>query len=109
MEKLVQEFKNEVYRIFNGDDHDTSKPYKKTKRLEILVTEKEGSQAEVELYFDQRFNRMWGQHSTARKVIFTGDLKEACGIAKELKKMLPTFKIEFLSLEYMNSFKIEMC
>jgi hypothetical protein len=52
---------------------------------------------------------MWGQHSTARKVIFTGDLKEACGIAKELKKMLPTFKIEFLSLEYMNSFKIEMC
>lgn len=107
MEKLVQEFKAEVVRMVNDPDRDRRKPGKK--RMEIRVTEIMKNGAEVELFYDQKFFRMFGQHDTARKEIFTGDLKTACEVARELKKMLPAFKIEFLSLEYMNSFKTEMC
>lgn len=106
MKNLIAEFKQEVKNIWTSGNNDTSRP--KRKIMDIRVTEKEGQQAEVELYFDQEFYRMFGRHNTVRREVFTGDIKEACKVAREFKKLLPTFKIEFYSLEYMNSFKTEM-
>jgi len=96
MEKKVQEFKEAVIAKRNNPNIDHKRPYKKSKRLEIKVSEREGGKADVALLYDMRYSRMWGQHDTVYKIIIDDvDLPTACNAARSLKLLLPSFKIVF--------------
>jgi len=94
--KEIAEFKAEMIRQYKVND--CSKPYKKSKQVEILICGKENNQATVELRYDERFHRMWGQHNHAWVKVFEGDLKEACQVARDLKAECG-LKISYIAFE----------
>jgi hypothetical protein len=99
-EKEIAALKAEIMRKKKDPTNDTSKPYKKQIRLEIRVTEKEDGKADLELFYDQRYYRMFGQHDTVWQTVLKGvTLKAACEGAKQLKKQLPTFSILYTPYE----------
>lgn len=81
--------------------NDCRRPVKGSKRFEILVVEDDENQnSHVDLFYTERFKRMWGQHNWGRVEIFKGHLKEACEIARELKTEAPEcFSIRFVEYE----------
>lgn len=99
-EKEIAAFRAELIRVMKDEDRDRKRPVKKSKRLEIRVTERKGKKADLELFYDEQFKRMFGQHDTVRKDLALNiDLKQACSFARELKKQLPTFSISFLEYQ----------
>lgn len=101
-EKEIAEFKAAVVNKKNDPDIDHRKPKRKALRLEIRVVEKEDKKANLELFYDQQYYRMFGQHDTVwQPVLNNVDLKTACDAARELKQQLNKFSIVFLPYEPM--------
>lgn len=97
-EKVVAEFKAEVKAAIKESRSEYgSYPKKNSRRLEISVINRIGEEASVELNYSEEYYRMFGRHDFVTKVIFTGDIKEACKIARDLKKeiALPISYLEY--------------
>ena len=100
LQEAVQEFKRKVYKKINDPMIDHSRPYKKSKRLEIRVLELESGKADVGLLYDMRYSRIFGQHDTVWHPVLQGaEMKDACHAARELKKLLPMFRVVFWEYE----------
>lgn len=82
-QKEIAEFKAAI--AYQYKENDCTKPKKNSKVIHILVMGTENEQATVELIYDERFYRMWGQHNHAWVKVFEGSLKEACQVARDLK------------------------
>ena len=100
LQKEVQEFERKVLEKINDSTIDHSKPYKKSKRLEIIVVERENDKADVNLFYAMQYARMFGQFDiTFHEIMKDVDMKDACKAARELKEMLPAFRIVFNEYE----------
>ena len=105
LQEEVQAFRVKVNEKLNNPNIDHSRPYKKSKRLEIRVFERENGTADVALLYDKRYSRMFGQHDTIiHWVSRDAEMKDACHAARELKKLLPMFKIVFIEYEEIDLF-----
>lgn len=93
-EKDVAAFKAAVMAKKNDPSIDHKRPYKHSKRLEILVIEREDGTADVLLIYSMTYARMFGQVDMVTKYILKeAPMQDACNAARELKKLLPMFKI----------------
>lgn len=82
-QKEIAEFKAEMVRKYKTND--CSKPKKGTKSVEIMIWGRADGQADVDLKYSESFFRMFGTMNFVDVKIFSGSLKEACQVARELK------------------------
>jgi hypothetical protein len=95
----INEFKAKYQAIVNDPTNDRSKPKKGSRYVEIMVWGKENDQAVVELRYCEEFYRMFGRQDQVSVYVFEGSLKEACQVAKELKKETNGLKISYIEYQ----------
>lgn len=96
LEKEIAAFKAAVMAKRNDPLIDHKRPYKKSKRLEINVIEREDATADVMLLYSMRYSRMFGQVDMVHRFVLEhAAMQDACKAAKELKKLLPAFSIVY--------------
>jgi hypothetical protein len=100
-QKQIAEFKAAIKEAYRTTD--TRKPKKGSKEVEIMVWGRADNQAMVQLKYSEQFYRMFGKHNFVDVIIFTGDLKEACQVARELKAECG-LKISYLAHEEIEYF-----
>lgn len=79
----IADFKAAIKKAYKNND--CSKPKKGTKTIGIMIWGRAENQAMVQLRYSEEFYRMFGRHNFVDVIIFTGDLKEACQVARDLK------------------------
>lgn len=82
-EKQIEEFKAAIKDAYKTTD--TSKPKRNSKTVEIMIWGRENEKAMVQLKYSEEFYRMFGRYNFVDVIIFEGDLKEACAVARQLK------------------------
>lgn len=82
-EKQIAEFKTAIQKAYK--DGNSNKPKRGTKTVEIMIWGRENEKAMVQLKYAEEFYRMFGRYNFVDVIIFEGDLKEACQVARQLK------------------------